>query len=267
VDGVVVTEDGFGITLVDQPGVRLPAHLGLAADRIAGEARRGLRAERGPDADPRLPAQLGWHSPVAFKAEHPAWTPLYACSETLVSLVRPWGQGTIVVAGDSYHLSNEAMSRDRATGWLVWLQGASPRAVFDESHLGVSESHGVMSLARRYGLMHAVVVLAVIAVLFIWRNNSSLIPADAPDSASGEAGAEEASGREAATGFVNLLRRTITPPQVFAASFEEFRRSVAWRRLPPEAQRALDQLKAGLPAKPDPVAASRAAHELLARKS
>src|SRR5690606_15170658 len=135
-----------------------------------------------------------------------------------------------------------------------------------ESHLGVAEQHGVMSLARRYGLTHTLLVLLGVGLLFVWRNNASLIPAAPPDAGEVRAAeAVEAIGHESATGFVNLLSRTIGARRLFETSLAEFRRSVAWRRLTPESQQALDALAARQPAKPDPVVATREAHALLAR--
>lgn len=246
---------------------RLPRHLGLGSQPPA--TPRSAVAARHDEADTALPDTLAWHSTVAFAPDDDAgWQTVYAVGEAPVVITRAWGRGTIVLAGDSFHLSNEAMSRERVIPWLVWLQGAPPRAIFDESHHGVAAQHGVASLARRYGLAHVAVVLAVVGLLFVWKNSSSLIPAGDRSSAvvADDAAAADSSGRESAAGLVNLLRRTLEPRAVFAACLAEFRRSLPWRRLPPETQRALDGLAASSPAAHDPVALTRQAHALLARK-
>ncbi len=240
----------------------LPVRLGVKRATIMVRSQQGVTAERDTKARQTVPAEITWHSPIAFTPDGPAWQVVYTVGDKPVVLARSWGRGSIVLAGDTFPLSNEAILRARVTPWLVWLQGPNPRAVFDESHLGVAEAQGVVTLARRYGLAHTAFVLAAIGLLFVWKNNASLIPAagDASD-----AGAE-ASGRESATGFVNLLQRTLPSRGLFAASLAEFRHSAAWRRLTPDLRRSLDDLAATESASPDPLRTTRAAHALLARK-
>jgi hypothetical protein len=236
------------------------ARLGLKEHWLDSPKGADVFATRAADASD-LPETLPWHTALSFEPTDAAWRAAYSVGDHPVVIERTLGAGTIVLVGDAYLLSNEAMLRDRAPGLLAWLQGDSRRAVFDESHLGVVEDRGIASLARHYGLAHAVIVLAAIALLFIWKNASSLVPASETARASGATPGEFA-GRESAAGFVSLLRRTLAPSQLFAACVAEYRRSVAWRRVGDPAREALEALATPDAAR-DPLAATRRAHELL----
>jgi hypothetical protein len=67
-----------------------------------------------------------------------------------VVVERQVGRGTIVMASDSYFLSNEALQRDRHADLLAWLVGSGTQVVFDEAHLGIVEKPGVATLMRKY---------------------------------------------------------------------------------------------------------------------
>jgi hypothetical protein len=237
--------------------------LGLKEHWLDSPKGADVFATRAADAND-LPETLPWHTALSFEPTDAAWRVAYSVADHPVVIERSLGAGSIVLVGDAYLLSNEAMLRDRAPGLLAWLQGDSRRAVFDESHLGVIEDRGIASLARHYGLAHAAIVLAVIALLFIWKNASSLVPASESARVSGATPGEFA-GRESAAGFVSLLRRTLAPSQLFAACVAEYRRSVAWRRVGDPAREALEALATPDAAR-DPLAATRRAHELLTRK-
>jgi hypothetical protein len=91
--------------------------------------------------------------------------------------------------------------------------------IFDEAHLGVTETPGMATLMRRYRLQWFVAALIVLAILFIWKNSVSLVPAI--DSAS----ADYIAGKDAAAGFINLLRRGIPPQDLLALCFARWKAS------------------------------------------
>jgi len=81
------------------------------------------------------------------------------------------------------------------------------------------------------------VALVVLAALFVWRNSTSFPPIEA---APRPAGAQPAvAGREAAAGFVSLLRRNLPVAGLAQTCFDEWRQSCA-RATPPARLRAVE---------------------------
>lgn len=211
-----------------------------------------------------FPENIRWHTAVAFELNDAAWRTIYAVEGKPVVVEREFEGGSIVVLSDAFLLSNEALAQARHGALLAWLQGRGPVAVFDESHLDVVENPGVATLARHYGLTHAAWVLVLVVALFIWKNSTSVIPAAETETIA--IGAGEFTGRESAAGFVNLLRRTLSPRDLFATCVQEFRRSTAWRGLREPVRAEFDALTTTRAAPEDPLGQIRAAHGVFARK-
>jgi len=172
-----------------------------------------------------LPPELTWHSPAWYRTTNPAWHTLYTRDQDRpVALERRLGRGSVVLLTDSWHFTNEALRDDRQSAWLAWLVGPQRRVIFDETHLGISESPGVAALARRYRLHGVFAALIVLAGLFIWRNSTSFPPAE-PEPA--RAADSAVPGREAAAGFVSLLRRNLPVSGLAEVCFAEWRKSCA----------------------------------------
>jgi hypothetical protein len=170
-----------------------------------------------------LPATLDWHSGLTFTNLGSSWRTIYARGTNPVVVERQLGRGTVVLATDSYFLSNEAMWRARHPELLAWFVGPAEHAVFDEAHLGVVETSGVAVLMRKYRLHGVIGALVILAGLFIWKNSISLVPAP-PD----EAHKDFVTGKDAAGGFVNLLRRNIPPARILEVCFEEWTKSLTY---------------------------------------
>jgi hypothetical protein len=169
-----------------------------------------------------LPERLEWHSGVVLTNLGQSWRTIYARGTNVVMAERQFGAGTVVIATDSYFLSNEAMSKDRHSDLLGWVIGPGQRVFFDEAHLGVVESPGVATLMRKYRLHGLAAGLVLLAGLFIWKNSTSLAPPYTD-----ERGQGLVAGKEAAAGFVNLLRRNISRREVLRVCFEEWTQSLA----------------------------------------
>jgi len=169
-----------------------------------------------------LPADLEWHSGIVLTNLGAAWQIIYARGTNAVVVERHFGPGTVVIATDSYFLSNEALRKDRQPEFLAWLLGSGKAIVFDEAHLGVMESAGVATLMRKYHLHGLIAGLALLAGLFIWKNSVSLVPPH-PD----ETQRDCVAGKEAFAGFVNLLRRSVRPRQLLETCFAEWKKSAA----------------------------------------
>jgi hypothetical protein len=167
-----------------------------------------------------LPKELEWHSGIVFGDLNPDWKPIYVRGGNAVVIERMFGHGTVVMATDSYFLSNEAMWKDRHAPLLTWLIGPNRNVLFDEAHFGIAESAGVATLVRRYRLNWFVATLILLGVLFIWKNAVSLVP-----SRGGNGSGNYVGGRDAAAGFINLLRRNISPAELLATCFAEWKKS------------------------------------------
>lgn len=172
-------------------------------------------------SDVALPATLDWHSGLVFTNLDARWQVIYARGTNPVVVERRFGRGSVVMATDSYFVSNEAMWRARHAELLAWLVGPAQHAVFDEGHHGVVEASGVAGLMRKYRLGGVVGALVLLAGLFIWKNSLSLVPPPVETTRT-----DYLPGKDAAAGFVNLLRRNIPPAEILDVCFEEWTKSL-----------------------------------------
>ena len=172
-----------------------------------------------------LPEKLDWHSALILTNLDSSWRTIYSRSNNPVLVERKFGRGSVVIATDSYFLSNEAMWKDRQPALLAWFIGPAAHVVFDEAHLGVVEETSVAMLMRRYRLTGVIGGLVILALLFIWKNSTSLVPPHAAAAASGYV-----AGRDATAGFVNLLRRNIPAREILNVIFDEWTKALLYRR-------------------------------------
>lgn len=174
-----------------------------------------------------LPATLEWHSGLVLTNLSKEWQKIYTRGPQAVVAERKFGRGSVVFATDSYFVSNEAMMKDRHADFLAWLVGPAKTVVFDEAHFGVVETSGVAGLMRKYRLYWLVGGLILLAALFIWKNSLSLVPPHED-----EKPREYLVGKEAASGFVNLLRRNISPGSLLETCFAEWKKSAQAAKVP-----------------------------------
>jgi hypothetical protein len=202
-----------------------------------------------------LPETIAWRSDVYFELEPDAgWNVLYRRGTQPVLVERRLERGTLVLAADSYFLSNEALQKDRAPALLAWIVGSPSRVVFDETHLGVSAQPGVAALARRYGLSGAFFTLLLLAVLFVWQRMAVFVP---PVEAEGEV----ALTYHPAAGLEALLRRSVAPGELAAVCTTE------WKPTARESDRArVEQALATSPKNASPVTLYNAAVRALKRR-
>jgi len=182
-------------------------------------------------ADLNLPETLEWHSAVVLTNLSKSWRIIYARGKNPVVVERTFGPGSVVVATDSYFLSNEALRQDRHADLLAWLIGPARTVVFDEAHFGIVDTSGVASLIRKYRLHGLVAALLALAGLFIWQNSMSFVPPTPEQRAPGYV-----AGKEAAAGFVNLLRRNVPPRDVLKTCLAEWKKSFAQGARPADAK-------------------------------
>lgn len=172
-----------------------------------------------------LEPDLTWHSALYFKNLGPHWRTLYTSNGKPVIVERKFGDGSIVLAADSYFLSNEALRRERRTRLLAWLIGPPRTIIFDEQHLGVSENGNLATLTRKYRLQGLLAGLCAVAALFVWKHAVPLLP-KRRDPRDDDA---EVRGKDAESGFINLLRRSIPRSQIVKICVDEWEKSCGHR--------------------------------------
>jgi hypothetical protein len=128
---------------------------------------------------------------------------------------RAFAQGSLVLVADSFPLSNEALAGVRNTEFLLWLIEKRDGILFDETHLGLSEQPGIMTLARRYGLQGTLVSILAVLLLFIWKCQYTLIPRT-----KGHRTRLSVSGSSSDQVFLNLLHRTISRKDLLGVCLE-----------------------------------------------
>jgi hypothetical protein len=146
-----------------------------------------------------------WLGRNAFDRLTSDWKVIAVQGSKNVIVERAFGHGSIVLLADSYPLSNEALSADRNTGLLLWLIDRRPGVLFEETHLGLSEEPGIMTLAQRYGLQGTLISIVAVLLLFIWKCQYTLIPKRKSDQ---DGLTVLGSGSDQA--FLNLLQRAVS---------------------------------------------------------
>ena len=145
---------------------------------------------------------LGRNSFVRLTSD---WKVLASQGDKSVIVERAFAHGSIVLLADSYPLSNEGLSADRNTGFLVWLIDNRGGVTFEENHLGLSEQAGIMTLAQRYGLQGTLVSIVVVLLLFIWKCQYTLVPRT-----KSEQNGLTVPGCGSEQAFLNLLQRAVS---------------------------------------------------------
>lgn len=177
-----------------------------------------------PHADLKLPERISIHTVLYFSNLSAPWKIIYDRSGHAVVIERAMGKGSIVLSAESYFLSNEAMLRERHPDLLAWIPGSKKAVLFDEYDHGVAYDPGVASLMRKYRLQWLIVAIFLLAALFVWKSTASLVP----PYREGEEAVSRFSlsrGSDAASGMANLLRRSISPGNIFQVCYQEWKKS------------------------------------------
>jgi hypothetical protein len=217
-------------------------------------------------SDLALPPTMTWHSALIFTNCNPAWTTVYARGTNAVVIERKFSHGSVVLASDSYFVSNEAMLSDRHADLLAWLVGNNRHVVFDEAHLGIVQQPGIAALMRKYRLHGFAAGLLLLAALFIWKNSATFAPPLVEERRD-----DFVTGKDAAAGFVNLLRRNVTAREIFNVCFAEWKKSattsgkISRARL--QQAEAIFEAETALPQKDrNPIATYRTVSETLRKR-
>jgi hypothetical protein len=206
----------------------------------------GLRVFRskadlaGPIQSYHFRRNTSWSGRLYFETSKPDWQ-VIAKARDLPVVVQ---KGKIIVLADSEPLSNARLANHRNTELVSWLFPQHSTILFDESHLGIINRQGIMSLARRYGLDGAFIAILGLGIVYIWAVRYRLIPPHDRPIASDVVGA---SGNEI---LINLLHRAVPKKDLCATCLD------MWRHKGPinAAKRArLDSLLGKLPPADSPM--------------
>jgi len=172
-----------------------------------------------------------------YFADAQSWEIVERKGTRAVVIERDFGKGSVVLVAESRLFSNESVAGARETALLARVIGPHTRIVFDEAHFGIVESGSVVALARRFRLHGLALGLAIVAVLFIWKNASSFPPvSSAPRK-------EKVLGRTSVAGLVTLLRRHIAPDRLASACWQEWLKSHARDIAPARRLQAEDAIR------------------------
>ena len=87
---------------------------GFAFDYLPGGKTRSFdRHAALVEPGGHLEPDISWHSALYFKDLKPQWKVLYMCDTRPVVIERTFGRGSIILAADSFFLSNEALRSER----------------------------------------------------------------------------------------------------------------------------------------------------------
>jgi hypothetical protein len=93
---------------------------------------------------------------------------------------RNFGKGNVILVAHAQRLTNKGVATTEANRELLRrLLGDYPAVVFEEAHLGITETGSIAGLARHYHLEGLVAGLLLVAILFIWSRSVSFPPAPA----------------------------------------------------------------------------------------
>jgi hypothetical protein len=204
---------GVRLVFAMMPVKRKPASENMAVKGGALERRWGVTF----DYVPRLAAELPFDT-----SDHPKKTALVMKAGGVASPIieKQFGAGSVVLVGNAYPFSNEALATERDAALLARAIGPFHTILFDERHLGLTEDASVVMLARKYRLTGLAGGLLLLAALLIWRNSSSLLPRRRQPAA-GEA--RLAAGRDSA--LHHLLRRNIAEADLVPTCVAEWEKS------------------------------------------
>jgi hypothetical protein len=164
---------------------------------------------------------------------------------------RPFAKGSIVLAADTFALSDEGLRDARDANFIAALIGPARRVIFDENHFGVVETGSVTKLMHKYHLEGAVAMLALAAALFLWRSASGFLPPRAV------AAADAVTGRDSIEGMTALLHRGVAEKDLLETCFAEWNKSAPRERRVQQVEDEIRRLK------DRPVEAYRAASKAL----
>ena len=111
------------------------------------------------------------------------------------------------------------MRAERHPRLLVWLTGGNANIIFDETHFGIHKQPSVAALIRGYRFHGVLLVLAVMALVYVWKNAALFVPPAKDDS---HPGIEVVSEKDYTQGLVAMLRRNIPASEILQVCGREW---------------------------------------------
>lgn len=170
-----------------------------------------------------LPQRISWHTAVYFDDLDDSWRVIYSAEGRPVIVERSYGNGSLVLLADTFFISNEALRSERYPELLAWTVGPNTRIIFDETHLDIRKQPGVLSLIKKHRFHWFICAIAVLAVLFVWKNSAYFVPP--PKNRHDPTGQGVYSSRDSTQGLISLLRRNIPAQQLLQTCAYEWRRA------------------------------------------
>jgi hypothetical protein len=213
-----LAHSGARVVIAMRPLLRLPAP----------KPATGVESREPPAILKRWRVSFGYITRPADDEEEavtgaPKQTALYFRYEgkTAPRLELPFGNGVIVLLANCYPLSNEALAGDdRDVELLAWTIGGNRHVIFDEHHLGITESGGIVTLARKYRLEGMAAALLLLLGLFIWKNSTSFLPPREQTQTD-----DSVEAKDISAGLANLLRRNVPRKQLLQLCLKEWENS------------------------------------------
>jgi hypothetical protein len=216
---------------------------GFSVERLNGKKNNQEAVANIPDRSENLPLSIRLLASFYFKKTVPEWRDMYFKEGETVLMERNWGKGSMVLSTDSFMVSNEALAMNRSSELLTWFVGPNQHVIFEESHLGLGDKPGIISLARKYRLFPFVSALLVLSALVIWKNSRNLVPPLKEDEGSLS---DDSGGKNELSGFSGLLKRKIPPAEILTACHSEWKEEGGHRkRVRTEMLEEIDWLVAG----------------------
>lgn len=174
----------------------------------------------------KVPAELPmWRSQYRFKATDDSWKPVVWVDEQPVVIERSFGKGTIVLASDTYFVSNESLHHGAEPEFLLWLIGGKGKVIFDETIHGTTETGGAMKLIRRYRGHGIIFGLLAFFALWVWRSAVPLVPGTEERERGLVGGSGAVMGEGTGAGLIRLLRRSVPSTGLLAQCVETWAQS------------------------------------------
>ncbi len=91
--------------------------------------------------------------------------------------------------------------------------------------MGITESGGIVTLARKYHLEGMAAALLLLLGLFIWKNSTSFLPPLEPASFQQNEPDDSVAAKDISAGLANLLRRNVPRKQLSQVCLKEWEAS------------------------------------------
>ncbi|MEM7602835.1 MAG: DUF4350 domain-containing protein [Verrucomicrobiota bacterium] len=246
-DGVVEeendeeAEERLEVAMDKALGERLTRKLGFELESLEEFERPEGGWELKSSKRSPVAALPNWYSQFRFANQSKGWKVIARSEKKPAVIEKRYGKGTIVLASDSFFVSNEALHLEPVPEFLSWMVGGKSKIIFDETIHGSKETGGAMKLMRRYRIHGVFFGLFVFLGLWAWRTSSPLAPGD-DDLDRGLVGpGGTVAGESMNLGLTRMLRTSIGADQLLKQCVAVWRESKK-RALSTEATKEVEQL-------------------------